>query len=540
MRRGRRRRRRIVRRVGLLRAGRGPSAQAGRDADGRRGVPGGRVRPAADRQPQGLRGGLRQGAGEAARRPHGEVGEHAVLRPVLAGAEELRRRHQRDHHHPEARQGRRLQRSVLRRQPGLPRDEGRARRAGQEHRRHEGPPVRLPGHHDGRRLHQGHDQAQQAAARVHHARGGHAGARQRPDRRVRDGRRDRLEDRPAAAERRRDDRAVPDRRALRGAHAEGQLAAPEDQRRDREAQEQRPAGGDAREVVPRHPGPADPLVVASIAPATGTRSRTRLTTRQNVVVSAVSTIVFFVLVGTAIALSPGASKVVESFFSVAGFKDSFSTVVAGFWLNVKLMVIAEALVLVFALAVAVVRSLPGPVLAPLRVVALIYTDVFRAVPLILVVFIVGLGIPGLQLSFISDRSVFTYGVVALVLVYSAYVAEVYRAGIDSVHPSPLAGAGSLGLSQWQAMRHVVLPQAIRRVIPPLLNDFIGLQKDTALVGLLGLVEVARAAENYASETFNFSGYTMAALLFIAVTIPLARATDYLIERDRRRMRASGG
>ena len=135
---------------------------------------------------------------------------------------------------------------------------------------------------------------------------------------------------------------------------------------------------------------------------------------------------------------------------------------------------------------------------------------------------------------------FTYGVVALVLVYSAYVAEVYRAGIDSVHPSQLAGARSLGLSQWQSMRHVVLPQAIRRVIPPLLNDFIGLQKDTALVGLLGLVEVARAAENYASSTFNFTGYTMAALLFIAVTIPLARATDYLIERDRRRMRASAG
>jgi polar amino acid transport system permease protein len=180
------------------------------------------------------------------------------------------------------------------------------------------------------------------------------------------------------------------------------------------------------------------------------------------------------------------------------------------------------------------------VLAPLRLVALVYTDVFRGIPLILVVFIVGLGVPGLQIEFISELSVFTYGVIALVLVYSAYVAEVYRAGIESVHPSQLAGARSLGLSQWQSMRHVVLPQAIRRVIPPLLNDFIGLQKDTALVGLLGLVEVARAAENYASETFNFAGYTMAALLFIAVTIPLARATDWLIERDRRRMRASGG
>ena len=202
------------------------------------------------------------------------------------------------------------------------------------------------------------------------------------------------------------------------------------------------------------------------------------------------------------------------------------------------MLVAEAFVLVLGLLVAVIRSLPGPVLAPLRIVALIYTDVFRAVPLILVIFMVGFGLPALRLDFISDRSVFTYGVIALVLVYSAYVAEVYRAGIDSVHPSQAAGARSLGLTQLQSMRFVILPQAIRRVIPPLLNDFIGLQKDTALVGLLGLVEVARAAENFSAETFNFTGYTMAALLFIAVTIPLARTTDFLINRDRRRMAAT--
>jgi polar amino acid transport system permease protein len=131
-------------------------------------------------------------------------------------------------------------------------------------------------------------------------------------------------------------------------------------------------------------------------------------------------------------------------------------------------------------------------------------------------------------------------VIALTLVYSAYVAEVYRAGIDSVHPSQSAGARSLGMTQWQSMRFVVLPQAVRRVIPPLLNDFIGLQKDTALVSVLGLVEAARAAEQYGATTFNFTGYTMAALLFIAITIPLARVTDYLIERDRRRMAATGG
>jgi polar amino acid transport system permease protein len=262
--------------------------------------------------------------------------------------------------------------------------------------------------------------------------------------------------------------------------------------------------------------------------------------RRDLIVSTVSTVVFFAAVAGLIAASPGVNKVVESFFSTAGFEDSFGPVSSGFWLNVKLMLSAEALVLVVGLAVAVIRSLPGPALAPLRIVALVYTDVFRGIPLILVVFMVGFGLPALQVEFISDQSVFTYGVIALVLVYSAYVAEVYRAGIDSVHPSQSAGARSLGLTQWQSMRFVILPQAIRRVIPPLLNDFIGLQKDTALVGLLGLVEAARAAENYSSETFNFTGYTMAALLFIAITIPLARVTDYLIERDRRRMASTGG
>jgi polar amino acid transport system permease protein len=262
--------------------------------------------------------------------------------------------------------------------------------------------------------------------------------------------------------------------------------------------------------------------------------------RRDLLVSLISTLVFLAAVVALILASPGVNTVVESFFSATGFEDSFGTVSEGFWLNVKLMLLAEGLVLVVGLAIAVIRSLPGPALAPLRVVALVYTDVFRGVPLLLVVFMVGFGLPALQLSVISDQSVFTYGVIALVLVYSAYVAEVYRAGIDSVHPSQAAGARSLGLTQWQSMRFVVLPQAVRRVIPPLLNDFIGLQKDTALVSVLGLVEAARAAEQYASTTFNFTGYTMAALLFIAITIPLARVTDYLIERDRRRMAATGG
>jgi polar amino acid transport system permease protein len=262
--------------------------------------------------------------------------------------------------------------------------------------------------------------------------------------------------------------------------------------------------------------------------------------RRDLLISSISTVVFLAAVVALIIASPGVNKFVESFFSTTGFEDSFGTVSEGFWLNVKLMLLAEALVLVVGLAIAVIRSLPGPALAPLRIVAIVYTDVFRGVPLLLVIFIVGFGLPALQLAVISDQSVFTYGVIALVLVYSAYVAEVYRAGIDSVHPSQSAGARSLGLTQWQSMRFVVLPQAVRRVIPPLLNDFIGLQKDTALVSVLGLVEAARAAEQYASTTFNFTGYTMAALLFIAITIPLARVTDWLIERDRRRMAATGG
>ncbi len=276
--------------------------------------------------------------------------------------------------------------------------------------------------------------------------------------------------------------------------------------------------------------------MADTAPTTaaGASSRRRGSTRRNTIISIVSTVVFFALLVLLVALSPGAEKFVDAFFSLSGFNDSFSSVVAGFWLNVKLMLIAEAIVLVFALAIAVVRSLPGPVMAPLRLVALIYTDVFRGIPLILVVFIVGLGVPGLQLAFVSEQSIFTYGVVSLVLVYSAYVAEVYRAGIDSVHRSQSDGARSLGLSQGQSMRYVVLPQAIRRVIPPLLNDFIGLQKDTALVSFLGVIEVFNRTIIEAGGSFNFTPYVVCALLFLALTIPMARLVDWLAARDRRR------
>ena len=191
------------------------------------------------------------------------------------------------------------------------------------------------------------------------------------------------------------------------------------------------------------------------------------------------------------------------------------------------------LILVFALVLAVLRSLPGPVFFPIRALAIMYADFFRGVPTILVIALLGFGAPGLGLSWIPLSPTF-WGIVALVLVYTAYVSEVYRAGIESVHPSQEAAARSLGLGRGQTMRYVILPQAVRRVIPPLLNDFIGLQKDTALVSVLGAVEALNQSEIDSSASFNFTPYVAAAVLFVAITIPLARFTDWLVARDRRR------
>ena len=230
-------------------------------------------------------------------------------------------------------------------------------------------------------------------------------------------------------------------------------------------------------------------------------------------------------------------KFLHAFFSLLDFRRAVPQVWEGFQTNIKLMVIAELLVLALALLVAVVRGLPGRTAWPLRVLAIAYTDAFRGMPLILVVFIVGLGFPALSLSVISDQSLFVYGIVALTLVYTAYVTEVYRAGIESVHPSQRMAARSLGLSYGQALRYVVLPQAIRRVIPPLLNDFIGLQKDTALITVIGVVEALAQAGIYSSDYFNYAGYTVAAVFFIILTIPFARFTDHLIKERERRERA---
>src|SRR5919108_2290936 len=227
-------------------------------------------------------------------------------------------------------------------------------------------------------------------------------------------------------------------------------------------------------------------------------------------------------------------KFLHSFFSPLGFRRAVPQIWDGFQTNIRLMVIAELLVLFFALVVALIRGLPGRASFPLRALAIGYTDFFRGTPLILVAYVWGLGIPALHIAVISDRSLATYGIIALTLVYTAYVTEVYRAGIESVHPSQRMAARSLGLTYAQALRYVILPQAIRRVIPPLLNDFIGLQKDTALVGTLGVVEAFNQSQIDSNATFTYGSYLAAAALFVAITIPLARLTDWLVARDRRR------
>jgi polar amino acid transport system permease protein len=246
--------------------------------------------------------------------------------------------------------------------------------------------------------------------------------------------------------------------------------------------------------------------------------------------------VFAAVVVVVVGSSPGWPEVRRLFFSEDVFADSLDVVPEAFLVNVKIFLIAEAIILPFGLVIAVLRSLSGPVFFPLRALAVAYADLFRGMPTILVIYVLGFGVPALGLSGIPIDPLF-WGIVALVLVYSAYVSEVYRAGIESVHPSQTAAARSLGLSHAKALRFVVLPQAVRRVVPPLLNDFIGLQKDTALVGLLGVVDAFKQSTIDSSATFNFTPYLVTALLFVALTIPLTRLTDWLVLRDRRRQMA---
>jgi polar amino acid transport system permease protein len=229
----------------------------------------------------------------------------------------------------------------------------------------------------------------------------------------------------------------------------------------------------------------------------------------------------------------------HTFFSWTDFKASIDDVVRGFMTNLSLMFVAEACVLVWGLVLALVRLSRSRALAPLRWLTIGYIDLFRAIPGLLLIYMIGFGIPIAGVPWIGDWSLFQLAVLALTILYGAYVAEVYRAGIQSVHWSQTAAARSLGLSQGKTMRFVVLPQAVRRVIPPLLNDFIGLQKDTAFIGVIGVLDGFRRAQIYAGTHFNLTSFTGLALCYVVITIPMTRLTDRLLERDQRRMAARG-
>jgi polar amino acid transport system permease protein len=257
---------------------------------------------------------------------------------------------------------------------------------------------------------------------------------------------------------------------------------------------------------------------------------------KEVAIATTSTIVLLVVVMFTVVNSSGWDRVQVTFFSGEIFGQRFEHILAYLRVNIELFLTSQVTVLAVGLLLAVLRSLPGPVFFPIRAAVTVYIDIMRGVPSILLIFIIGFGIPALKLPGLGPNP-FLYGVLTLTLIWSAYVAEVYRAGIDSVHPSQNAAARSLGLSATQSMRYVVLPQAVRRVIPPLLNDSIGLFKDTALVAFIGVPEIFRRAQIVQAATFNYTPYVIVAVIFLLLTIPMSRFVDWLVARDRRRQMA---
>jgi len=253
--------------------------------------------------------------------------------------------------------------------------------------------------------------------------------------------------------------------------------------------------------------------------------------RRGTLIAVVSSVVVLGGLAAIVLTSSGWPAVKSTFFSWSAFKTSFPDILKAFWIDVKLFIAVEAVVLVLGLVIALVRTTRAPAVFPLRLLSTLWVDILRGVPTILVVYLIGFGIPALQLSGLPTDPV-VLGGIALAMSYSAYVAEVYRAGIDSVHPSQRAAALAVGLTQTQTMRRVVLPQAVRRVLAPLLNDFISLQKDVALVSVLGPLEAFRVAQINAAENFNYTPLIAAALLYLAVTVPLARILDRMQARSR--------
>ncbi|MER5261230.1 amino acid ABC transporter permease [Actinosynnema sp. NPDC002837] len=271
---------------------------------------------------------------------------------------------------------------------------------------------------------------------------------------------------------------------------------------------------------------------------TSERQRERLAykrsrARRSTLVALLSTTVFAVAVGVTVAGAPGWPRVRQSFFDVEIAWRSLPAILEGLWLNLRVLAVCGVLILVLALVVATLRTLPGPVWFPLRALATVYVDLFRGLPLIILLYLVGFGLPALRLTGVPNDFV-VLGGAALVLAYTAYVAEVFRAGIESVHPSQVAAARSLGLGPRQTLRLVVLPQAVRRVMPALLNDFVALQKDCGLISVLGAVDAVRAAQIEHARAFNFTPYVVAGLLFVLLAAPTARFADAMGRRLERR------
>jgi polar amino acid transport system permease protein len=255
--------------------------------------------------------------------------------------------------------------------------------------------------------------------------------------------------------------------------------------------------------------------------------------RRDILVATGALVVVIGVLVVGITSAPGWDRVRETFFNWGEAKDAFPQVIKGFGKNVVIFLVAEPCILVVGAGVAVVRSTVSPVMLPFRVLAVVYADVFRGIPTILLVYLAGIGLPALELQGLTTNTMWL-GTGALVASYGAYVSEVFRAGIESIHPSQLASADTLGLTRGQAMVHVILPQATRRVAPPLLNDFISLQKDTALLSVIFVFEAMFSAQDYTNYHFNYTPLVVAAVLFICLTIPLTRFTDWVARRMMRR------
>ena len=283
---------------------------------------------------------------------------------------------------------------------------------------------------------------------------------------------------------------------------------------------------------------ADPMAEVPVSEVERQRRRyRRARTTRSLLISAISTLIIAALIVVILATSPGWKTTQQTFFNWEYAKSSFPAVLSGMWLNIRMLLVAATGVAIFATLLAAARTLGGPVFFPIRFLAAAYTDIFRGVPFIVVLYIIGFGIPALNPSRRIDVTLL--GTIALVITYTSYVSEVLRAGLESIHPSQRYAARSLGLTHGQTMRHIIVPQAVRKVTPALMNDFISMQKDVGLISVLGATDAIRAAQVQQATTYNFTSYVVAGLLFIVLSFPFIRLSDWYTARLRKREQMGG-